>query len=158
MDLEDKGARSTLAGAARPPVLPARAPGHLVDGLRAALHAPDWVRRHPDEARLLLLYDRKDFRHGDWAQDLRDGVAQMSQRMEGGSRRWARLIFGREGRNEVRRAQFLISELPVAVGRQHLLRGEPPPPLADRIIRATWRAVLADYRSDKPTRRPIRPE
>jgi AcrR family transcriptional regulator len=125
------------------------------DGLRAALHTPGWVRRHPDEARLLL---RKDFQHGDWPQDLRDSVAAMSQRMEGGSRRWARLIFGREGRNEIRLAQFLISELPVAVVRQHLLRGEPPPPLADRLIRTTWRAVLADYRSERPARRTTRPE
>lgn len=128
------------------------------DGLRAALHTPDWVRKHPDEARLLLLYDRKDFRHGDWPQDLRDSVAAMSQRMEGGARRWARLIFGREGRTEIRLAQFLISELPVAVVRQHLLNGEPPPPLVDRIIRSTWRAVLADYRSEKPARRATRPE
>lgn len=53
------------------------------DGMRAALNTPDWVRRHPDEARLLLPYGRRDFQHGDWPQDLRDGVADMSQRMEG---------------------------------------------------------------------------
>ena len=52
----------------------------------------------------------------------------------------------------MRLAQFLISELPVAVVRQHLLRGEPPPQLIDRIIRATYRAVMADYRHGKPVR------
>src|SRR5580692_2594627 len=61
----------------------------------------------------------------------------------------ARVIFGKVGHDEVRLAQFLISELPVAVVRQHLLRGERPPPLVDRIIRATYGAVLADYRSGK---------
>jgi hypothetical protein len=73
----------------------------------------------------------------------------MTLRMDAGSRKWARLIFGKEGRDEIRVAQFLISELPIAVVRQHVLRGEPPPQLVDRIIRATYRAVLADYRTGK---------
>jgi AcrR family transcriptional regulator len=119
------------------------------DGLRAALHTPAWVRKHPDEARLLLLYDRKDFLKGEWPPELRQRVAEMTQRMEAGSRRWARVIFGKEGRDEIRLAQFLISELPVAVVRQHVLRGEQPPQMIDRIIRATYRAVLADYRRRK---------
>jgi AcrR family transcriptional regulator len=119
------------------------------DGLRAALHTPAWVRKHPDDARLLLLYDRKDFLQGEWPQELRERVAEMTQRIDAGSRRWARVIFGKEGRGEVRLAQFLISELPVAVVRQHLLRGEQPPQLIDRIIQTTYRAVLADYRSGK---------
>jgi AcrR family transcriptional regulator len=119
------------------------------DGLAAALHTPAWVRKHPDEARLLLLYDRKDFVHGEWPQELRERVGEMTQRLEAGSRRWAQVIFGKEARDEIRLAQFLISELPVTAVRQHLLRGEPPPPLVDRIIRATYRAVLADYRSGK---------
>ena len=119
------------------------------DGLKAALHTPAWVRDHPDEARLLLLYDRKDFLQGEWPRELRERVAEMTRRIEAGSRRWARVIFGKVGHDEVRLAQFLISELPVAVVRQHLLRGERPPPLVDRIIRATYGAVLADYRSGK---------
>jgi AcrR family transcriptional regulator len=119
------------------------------DGLRAALHTPAWVRKHPDEACLLLLYDRKDFLKGEWPPELRDRVAEMTQRIEVGSRKWARVIFGKEGRDEIRLAQFLISELPVAVVRQHLLRGEQPPELIDRIIRATYRAVVADYRARK---------
>jgi AcrR family transcriptional regulator len=119
------------------------------DGLQAALHTPVWVRANPDSGRLLLLYDRKDFVHGEWPHELRERVEKMTQRMEARSRRWAQLIFGRDGRTEIRLAQFLISELPVAVVRQHLVRGEPPPPLVDRIIRTTYRAVIADYRSDK---------
>ena len=119
------------------------------DGLAAALHTPAWVRKHPDDARLLLLYDRKDFVHGEWPPELRERVAEMTQRLAAGARRWAQVIFGKEGRDEIRLAQFLISELPVTAVRQHLLRGEPPPQLVDRIIRATYRAVLADYRSGK---------
>jgi AcrR family transcriptional regulator len=119
------------------------------DALGAALHTPAWVRKHPGDARLLLLYDRKDFLHGEWPDELRERVAEMDRHMETASQRWARVIFGKAGRDEVRLAQFLISELPVALVRQHLLRSEPPPQLVDRIIRTTYRAVLADYRSSK---------
>ena len=119
------------------------------DGLRAALHTPAWVRAHPDQARLLLLYDRRDFVQGEWPEKLRQRVAEMAQRMETGSQRRARVIFGEGGREEVRLAQFLISEVPVAAVRQHLVRGEQPPLLVDRLIRTTYRAIVADYRARK---------
>jgi|SRR5579863_9505514 len=119
------------------------------DGLRAALHTPVWARAHLDEARLLLLYDRKDFVRDEWPEELRERVAEMTQRMQAGSMRHARLIFGQDGPDEVRLAQFLIAEVPVAAVRQHLVRGEPPPPLVDRLIRTTYRAVLADYLAQK---------
>ena len=111
------------------------------DGLRAALHTPAWVRAHLDQARLLLLYDRRDFVQGEWPEELRERVAELTRRMEAGSLRRARVIFGEEGQQEVSLAQFLISEVPVAAVRQHLVRGEKPPPLVDRLIRTTYRAV-----------------
>lgn len=122
------------------------------DGLQAALHTPAWARAHPDNARLLLMYDRKDFVQGEWPEELRERVAEMTQRMEAGSLRQARVIFGEDGREEVRLAQFLISEVPVAAVRQHLVRREAPPPLVDRLIRTTYRAVVADYRARKRER------
>ena len=126
------------------------------DGLRAALHTPVWVRAHPENARLLLLYDRRDFVQDEWPAELRGRVAEMTQRMEAGWSRRARVIFGTSGREEVRLAQFLIAEVPVAAVRQHLVRCERPPPLVDRMIRTTYRAVVADYRAQK--RKPDRAE
>ena len=127
------------------------------DGLAAALHTPAWARKHPDKARLLLLYDRNDFAEGDWPEELRERVADMTGRMEAGSRRRARAIFGKEGREEVRLAQFLVSELPIAVVRQHLMRGERPPLMVDQLIRTTYGAVVADYRSRKTHSRASKP-
>jgi AcrR family transcriptional regulator len=119
------------------------------DGLRAALHTPAWVREHLDKARLLLLYHRDDFVHGQWPEQLREGAAALTQGVQTGSARYARLVFGRAGAEERRLAQFLLSEVPLAAVRQHLLRREPPPPLVDDLIRLTYRAVVADYRSRK---------
>ena len=119
------------------------------DGLQAALHTPAWARAHPDAARLLLLYDRDDFVPGEWPEELRARVAEMTQSMQAGALRCAQVIFDQDGPEEVRLAQFLIAEIPVAAVRQHLMRREPPPPLVDRLIRTTYRAVVADYRGRK---------
>ena len=117
------------------------------DGLAAALHTPAWVRQHPDEARLLLLYHRDDFIQGGWPEALRAEVAAQTRRMADGFARFARLVFGHDGPQEVRRAQFLLAEVPVAAVLQHLRRREPPPPLVDDLIRTTYRAVVEQYRA-----------
>jgi AcrR family transcriptional regulator len=117
------------------------------DGLGAVLHTPAWVREHLDEACLLLLYHRDDFGQAGWPQQLRDGVAAQTRQIEIGMGRFARLVFGRDGAGELRRAQFLLAEVPVAAVQQHLRRREPPPPLVDELIRITYQAVIADYRS-----------
>src|SRR5580658_3532557 len=112
------------------------------DGLRAALHTPAWVREHLDEGRLLLLYHRDDFVHGDWPQTLRDRLAEQGRRGEARLKKFARVTFGRAGPAEIRRAQFVLSEVPVAAVRQHLLRRERPPKIVDDLIRATWHAIV----------------
>jgi AcrR family transcriptional regulator len=115
------------------------------DGLRAALHTPAWVREHLDEGRLLLLYHRDDFVQGEWPQALRDRVAAQTERMAGGVARAAHLIFGRAGPDELRRARFLLAEVPVAAVRRYLESREPPPPIVDELIRITYRAIVDDY-------------
>jgi AcrR family transcriptional regulator len=119
------------------------------DGLRAALHTPAWVREHLEEARLLLLYHRDDFVHGEWPEEFRGRAAALTQEMATGFERLARLVFGCAGAEECRLAQFLLAEVPVAAVRQHLLRREPPPEIVDRLIRVNYRAVTADYRARK---------
>jgi AcrR family transcriptional regulator len=122
------------------------------DGLQAALHTPAWTRANLDKACLLLLHHRDDFVQGDWPEALREKVASQARQIETGTRRFARLIFGREGRGEVRRAQFLVAELPLALVGQHLRRREPPPPDVDELIRVTYRAVVEDYQSGRRAR------
>jgi AcrR family transcriptional regulator len=112
------------------------------DGLAAALHTPRWVREHLDEARLLLLYHRDEFVQGEWPQDLRADVEAHTQRSRAHVEKLARDTFGSAGPDEIRRVQFVLSEVPVAAVRQHLRRGEPPPPIVDDLVRATYFAVI----------------
>jgi AcrR family transcriptional regulator len=117
------------------------------DGLAAALHTSNWARTHLDEARLLLVFDREDFVAGKWPEQLRKRVAEMTRRMKNAASRHARVVFVRDGVEERRLAKFLIAEVPVAAVRDHLKRGEAPPPIVDRMIRTTYLAIVADYRA-----------
>jgi AcrR family transcriptional regulator len=112
------------------------------DGLRAALHTPAWARRHLDDARLLMLYSRHDFVQGDWPGPLKRGVVAQAERFEGCLKTFARGAFGRAGATELRRAAFVLAEVPVAAIKPHLKRREPPPRLVDELIARTYRAIV----------------
>jgi AcrR family transcriptional regulator len=120
------------------------------DGLRAALHTPAWARRHLDDARLLMLYSRHDFVQGEWPTALRSGVAAQAERFERCLRRFARDAFGRAGHAEMRRATFVLAEVPVAAVKPHLQRRERPPPLVDELISKTYRAIVGGGGSFSP--------
>jgi AcrR family transcriptional regulator len=117
------------------------------DGLRAALHTPAWVRQHLNEGRLLLLYHRDDFVQGDWPQTLRDGLAEQGRLGQARLRKFAHVTFGRAGPSEIRRAQFVLAEVPVAAVRQYLMRRERPPKIVDELITTTYHAVVGAYRA-----------
>ncbi|HEX6957941.1 MAG TPA: TetR/AcrR family transcriptional regulator [Ferrovibrio sp.] len=112
------------------------------DGLAAALHTPAWSRRHLDDARLLLLYSRHDFVQGDWPVSLKKDVRDQAARFEACLRDFARQAFGRVGPAQLRRATFVLAEVPVAAVRGHLERREPPPPLVDELITQTFHAIV----------------
>jgi AcrR family transcriptional regulator len=114
------------------------------DGLRAALHTPAWARRHLDDARLLMLYSRHDFVQGEWPAPLKRGVADQAERIEGCFRTFARRAFGRVDRAGLRRATFVLAEVPIAAVKPHLQRREPPPRLVDELISKTYRAIVGD--------------
>jgi hypothetical protein len=112
------------------------------DGLAAALHVPQWVREHLDDARLLLLYSRHDFVAGDWPPALVKGVRAQAKRIEGCIERIAQLNWGRVDDTTLRLAQFVVGDAPFAAVRPHLQKREAPPPLVDEIIRATYKSIV----------------
>jgi AcrR family transcriptional regulator len=112
------------------------------DGLSAALHTPHWVRGHLDDARLLLLHSRHDFVQGEWPASLRRGVRDQTRRLEACFDRFARQAFGGTGKEDLRRAIFVLAEVPGAAVKQHLQRREPPPALVDELIARTYHAIV----------------
>lgn len=82
---------------------------------------------------------------GDWPAALRRGVRDQAARFEACLARFARDAFGRAGPAQLRRATFVLAEVPVAAIKQHLERREPPPPVVDELIRTTYRAIVGRF-------------
>jgi AcrR family transcriptional regulator len=112
------------------------------DGLAAALHTPRWSRTHLDDARLLLLYSRHDFVQGDWPAPLKRGVREQAERFEACLARFARDRFGRAGPAQLKRAVFVLGEVPFVAVKGYLERREAPPPLVDELIETTYGAIV----------------
>jgi AcrR family transcriptional regulator len=117
------------------------------DGLAAALHTPSWCRLHLDDARLLLLYSRHDFVQGEWPSSLKRGVRDQAERFEECLRSFAKSAFGRAGPAQIRRATFVLAEVPGAAVKTHLVRREVPPPIVDELISKTFRAIVGGNKS-----------
>jgi AcrR family transcriptional regulator len=117
------------------------------DGLAAALHTPAWARLHLDDARLLLLYRHQDFVQGDWPAGLKRGVRDQARLFESCLTRFARQAFGRAGPTQLRRAAFVLADLPVAAIKTYLKQRKPPPPLVDELISKTYHAIVNSKKS-----------
>ncbi len=112
------------------------------DGLAAALHTPAWSRVNLEDARLLLLYSRHDFVHGDWPAALKQGVRNQAERFEQCLSDFARNAFGSAGRAQMRRATFVLADVPIAAIKTHLALREAPPPIVDELISKTYYAIV----------------
>jgi AcrR family transcriptional regulator len=113
-----------------------------LDSDAAALHALRWVRAHPREARLLLLYRREDFLAGDWPPALADRAAHVNDRAAAALRAFAATNLGDDKPATLRRARFALAEIPYAAVRAYVSAGKSPPRDLDVLVLTASRAVL----------------
>lgn len=114
-------------------------------GLRAALHTPAWVRAHPIEARVLLLYRREDFvaGTGSWPAPVEQRTRDLGQALASAMRRFAQAVVG-PGPPALQRASFALIDVPYAAVRRAVASGEPPSPDVDALIRETYVALMGE--------------
>jgi len=65
------------------------------DGLKAMLFCMEWVRNHPNEARVMLLYRIDDLMSGEWPEDLKKRARKLSGEMQEGIAAFTKKQFGR---------------------------------------------------------------
>jgi AcrR family transcriptional regulator len=116
------------------------------DGLQAALNTIQWVREHPREACILLLYRREELVSGPWPEHLKGRVASLSRELDSGIRSFTNKQFGHAGKETLRRATFALVDVPLAAVRRHLQDGESPPAVIDEMVRETYRATMGGRR------------
>ena len=112
------------------------------DGLAAALHTPHWARANLEAACFLLLHHRDDFVRGEWPDALKLRVAGQARQVESCVKRFARETFNSTDATQLKRASFVLLEVPLATVRPHLRRAERPPAIVDELIRTTYAAIV----------------
>jgi AcrR family transcriptional regulator len=112
------------------------------DWLSAALHTPRWARDNLQSACFLLLHHRDDFVRGEWPEALRQGVAEQARQVQSCVRRFARARLHGTASTRLRRASFVLLEVPLAAVRPHLRRAERPPAIVDELVRGTYAAIV----------------
>ncbi len=112
------------------------------DGLGAALHTPRWSRANLEGACFLLLHHRDDFVRGEWPEALKLRVADQARQVESCVKRFARASFNSTDATQLRRASFVLLEVPLAAVRPHLRRAERPPMMVDELVQTTYAAIL----------------
>jgi AcrR family transcriptional regulator len=111
-------------------------------GLAAALYMAQRVRDHPRHARLLLVHRREDFVDRGWPAGLRRQAAALGRQIDDELRDFSGRLTGRADARTVRMVAFAVVEAPFAAVRRHVVANEPPPPIVDTLIRATYEAVV----------------
>lgn len=107
----------------------------------ALRHTFAWLRKHPDEGRLLLMYRRRDFAGGEWPDDVVDRVGRLASELDSALEGFAARLGG--GADEARALTwFVLVDLPLAAARRHLAAGTPIPPVSERLTLEAAHALV----------------
>jgi len=111
-------------------------------GLEAALYTPKWVRAHPKEAKLLLVYRREELISGPWPEEIRTRAASVARELDAGIRQFARQVLGSGAKSALRRTRFALIDAPYAAVRRSLIADEALPQEVDQMVSETYTAIL----------------
>lgn len=118
-------------------------------GLAAVRYVPQWVREHPQEARILLLHRREDFLEHGWPVQMKVRAKALRHQVSEGLSSFCQQVFGCTDQTTLRIAAFALAEAPLAAVRQHVAAGKPPPPIVDAMIEETYRASISLCRAQQ---------
>ena len=118
-------------------------PDSKAAGLAAVCYVPQWVRAHPQEARILLLHRPEDFLEPGWPAQTKARAKALRRQLSKGLRDFCQKMFGRADRSTLRIVMFALAEAPLAAVRRHVEIDEPPPPIVDALIEETYRAAIS---------------
>jgi len=125
-------------------------------GLAAVRFVCRWVRRHPTEARLMLLHRREDFAAERWAASHQRRARQLALQAEAAVRRHATRLYGRAGAAELRCVRFALVDLPTAALKRDLEAGVPPAKQVETMLVETCAYALRRGRAARAPAQPRR--
>lgn len=119
------------------------------DTQKAALYSLKWIRKHPNRARVFLLYRREQLVTGDWPERVRERVEWLMSDLDESLKVFTRKCLGKASRKNQARVAFCLIQVPTGAARDYLEAGKPIPGYFDEFVRDTCRAVLGDLRGER---------
>jgi AcrR family transcriptional regulator len=114
------------------------------DAVRAALHTSRWVRRHPAESRILLLYRKEELISGSWPDEVKARAEALESELARELVAFTRRVFGSAGKKNLHRTVYALIDVPLAAVRRYLEAGEMPPGFVDTLIKETCKTVMGE--------------
>lgn len=121
----------------------ASGPEPVQAGIGALLFISEWVRKHPSEARVLLLHRKEDFIDGEWPQQVRERAAAAGGALAEGIRNFTRRLYGNASAESKRRVYFAL-DIAYGAVKRYVELGKAPPPEIDDMIKKACLAVLGE--------------
>jgi len=112
------------------------------DGRKATLFCLDWVRNHPNEARVMLLYRIDDLTSGDWPEDLQKRAQRLFKELREGTSAFTKKQFGKVTNEYMDRTLFAIHDAPMGILRRYMEDNKIPPKTVADLILETYDAVI----------------
>ena len=113
-----------------------------VDGRQATIFCMEWVRDHPNEARVMILYRIEDLTSGDWPKDLQKRAQRLFKELREGIAAFTKKQFGKVTNEYIDRTLFAIHDAPMGILRRYLEENKIPPKSVADIILETYEAVI----------------
>jgi AcrR family transcriptional regulator len=112
------------------------------DGLKATLFCMEWVRSHPNEAHVMLLYRIDDLTSGEWPKDLQKRAQRLFKELREGVASFTKKQFGSVTKENIDRTLFAINDAPMGILRRYMHDNKIPPDSVADLIRETYEAVI----------------
>lgn len=111
-------------------------------GLAAVRFTCRWVRRHPREARLMLVHRREDFAAERWSASYRRRAERLASDARERLQRYAARLLGRGGPAELRSVRFALVDLPTAALKRDIEAGVAPSKRVETLLLDTCAYAL----------------
>lgn len=119
------------------------------DPEKAALYTLQWVRKHPDKARVFLLHHRDELTSGKWPESLKARVEELGKDLDKAISGFTTRQLGKPTKEAVARVIFALIQVPAAAVKPYLQKGEKTPKFFDSFVSKACHAILSDSTIDQ---------
>ena len=113
----------------------------------AARFTVDWVREHPEEARILILYRREELTGPVMPEAIAERAGRLNSGLGSMLRDLARRWLGRATPGNLDAVRLAVVELPYAAVRFRLARNEPIPAHVSRLVGHAAAAIISEAKT-----------